>query len=361
MAALSACGGGGNSTSAPTPIGGGGGTTPPPAGTTFNLPVTLDGQAAGGALSFNEGTTVALVLDASDTTATSATLAQSTGTQINFGAFQTGGFSAGNNLSITSSSDAFVVTLTDVEGERTATFPDAALTIQMPLPAVSADTPVTLALSYTDGSQTTNETISFTIVNSNTSGKATVSGTVTNGSAAKIGANTRVILTDATAPKAGRIADANVLGEGFTDENGTYTITMDTVGAGEILGVTAILGGTEFFDAGDGKGFREHDKILGAVIKRPEASTFNTENLNVLTDFTASHMVGLATQANSFGLNGNTVLRAADKPIAEGWVAGLFGLAEGDFSDLSFDDVKDAVTSINQDDVKAALTSAGLL
>jgi len=231
--ALTACGGGGSDSVTTTPPASPPPPPPPPPG-------TINGSPVSGALSFNEGDVLSLSIDAAGSGLTSAIIEQTAGTEINFGAFQQGGFSAGNNLSLLNPD--FMLTVRDVEGDRTASIPasDGPLLLNIPLPAVNSDTMFTFDVTLSDGTQTVNETITLTVMDDPTSTVVTVMGNVNSLSGAT------VVLSDATDPL-GQASDAVAIAQTVTDADGAYTITFDTAGiSGDILAINSFLEGASF-------------------------------------------------------------------------------------------------------------------
>jgi len=379
LAFLPACGGGSSS----------GGTTPPappppppppPPPAALTLPATIGGQDIGStALSFNEGETITLSIDPRNSGAISATLAQTSGTEIDFGNFTVGGLTAGNNLIV--SGGAFTLSLTDQEGNRTATFDGGPLLIDVPLPAVNADTAANLAFSYTDGTTTNNETISFTIADSAAATAVTISGVVAKG----LVSNARVILTNATQELPDRVSQYVPLGEDVTDAEGRYTITIDaSANPDDMLGITTILEGANMVcDAlscgpnigfGDtftiidgvatydvGNGLEDFDLLLSSVIPMPSGGTASDINVNAFTHLSINRMIGFSMTDGSVGPNGGAILRSQDLAPAQSWIANAFGLDNQDFTQLPFVDITQPITETSQQAIRAALIAGGFM
>jgi len=379
---ISACGGGGGSNAANTPIDIG---AAPPQPMPIVIATTLGGQEASSpALSFSEGDIITLSIDPTNSSATSATLVQTTGPEVDFGRFTVGGISSGDNLTLANGD--FTVTLSDKEGERTASFEDAPLLIELQLPAVNEDTNASLAFSYTNGIETINETIAFTIADNAASSVVTISGIVSIG----LISNACVVLTDASSELDTRLADLTVLAEDTTDENGRYSLTFNAADiTGDLISVSVFLEdatlvcvspriacisgvgfGQEFtvmdsderidFD-GSGPLPEFEDAALRAVINTPTGGTALSGNLNIFTQLSFIRMIGLANQNNSISPAGNIILRPEDLSLAQLFVANVFGLEDQDFTQLDFVDITQPITSSDQQAIRAALISSGYI
>ena len=344
------------------------------------LPGTINGSPVTGALSFSEGDVLTLSVDAAGSGLTSATIEQTAGTQIDFGAFQQGGFIGGNNLTLPNAD--FMLLVNDVEGNRAASIAtsDGPILLDIPLPAVNADMPFEFNVTLTDGTQTVNETITFTVTDDPSSTVVTLSGTANAMSGAQI------IVSDATDPLV-RSSDVVAIAETTTDANGAYTLTFDTASiSGDILDVRAflenaslvcpatsgcgpniafgdsftVIDGVADLDVGDGSGVQPFDATISAIINTPAGGSANLVNINELTQLTSLRIIAAAIADNSTNAMGQFLLRSQDVAPAQSYVANIFDLNFTDFTQLNFVDITQNITSTNEDDILASVIGAGI-
>ena len=207
--------------------------------------------------------------------------------------------------------------------------------------------------------------------NSNT----TVASNPLSGVAAKgIMGGARIVVFDALTPPEDVGEDgATLLGEGVTNADGTYSLSLQTTeDTSDYLAIGAFFeGATMICDAPsgcfDGVAFGErisigeNDEALWAIFPKPTAGEAAVANLNLFTHFQLFRMLGIAydEQAANDEAEDPITLKAEHFTPAFEYVSNAFGLESDHFHTIPYIDPTQPIGSSNVDAINMGLLSAG--
>lgn len=207
--------------------------------------------------------------------------------------------------------------------------------------------------------------------------ESTVAPSPLSGVAAKgVIGGARVIVFDALTPPEDVGEDGAVLlGEGVTNPDGTYSLSLQTTEeTSEYLVVgTFFDGATMICDApsgcfngvafGERMTLGESDEALWAVFPKPVPGEAAIANLNLLTHFQLFRMLGIAydEQLESEETDDPITLKAKHYSPAFDFVSNAFGLETEPFHTIPYIDATKPIGSSNQNAINMGLLSAGYL
>jgi len=198
-----------------------------------------------------------------------------------------------------------------------------------------------------------------------------------SGVAAKgIVGNARVIVFDALQPPEDIEADeASLLGEGVTNPDGTYSLSLQTTeGTSDYLAVGVFFeGATMICDApsgclngvsfGERVTLGETEDALWAVFPTPAPGEAATANMNLFTNFQLFRMLGFAydEQVETDQSDEPITLQAEHFRPAFEYVSNAFGLETDPFHTVPYIDPTEPIGSSDLDAIKMGLLAAGFL
>ena len=211
----------------------------------------------------------------------------------------------------------------------------------------------------------------------------TVAASPLSGVAAKgVIGGARVVVFDAlAAPEDIGEDDAILLGEGVTNPDGTYSLTLQTTeDTSDFLAIGIIFeGATMICDApsgcfegvafgepinlGEDEALEESDEALWAIFPKPVPGEAAIANVNLFTHFQLTRMLGMAleAQAENDEADAPVTLRAEQFMPAFEFVSNAFGLETDLFHTVPNVDPTQPIGSSNLDAIKMGLLSAGYL
>jgi len=188
----------------------------------------------------------------------------------------------------------------------------------------------------------------------------------------------RVVVVDAlAAPEDIGTDDVILLGEGVTNPDGTYSLSLQTTeDTSDFLAIGIIFeGATMICDApsgcfegvaialGEDEALEESDEALWAVFPKPVPGEAAVANVNLFTHFHLVRMLGMALeeQAENDEADDPITLTAEQFTPAFEFVSNAFGLETDLFHTVPYVDPTQPIGSSNLDAIKMGLLSAGYL
>ena len=309
-------------------------------------------------LRFSEGEMITFSMRTMGTTVSSASLLQTSGPRINFGTISARGEESEGDLDVsTTGTDPIQFTLSDVEGQRVARIGQFdRLDVEFLAPGVTQRTGLNFRFQSSGPSGSRNRVIPIVIEDD--ASALTLNGQVSKG----LVTNTDIRLFS--------VDSFNLLGNGNReivervriDESGRYNFTVlpstdleellrfEVEGDGADMICDAPQGCNEF---AFGDTFEVEDDLdLRALIEVPSLGTTRTANINILTTLAAKR----AGQLNGFRRVSPGDLRDASEDVAS-----VFGIVNQDYSTVPFIDVTQPFVSFDENAVRIAMISAGVL
>ena len=186
----------------------------------------------------------------------------------------------------------------------------------------------------------------------------------------------RLVVFDALQPPESVGEDgALLLGEGVTNSDGTYSLSLQTTeDTSEYLAIGAFFeGATMLCDApsgcfngasfGEPMAVDESSQALWAIFPKPAPGEAAVANLNLFTHFQLFRMVGYAyeDQVENGEADAPITLQAAHFAPSSKFVSNAFGLETDRFHTVPYVDPTQPIGSSNLDAIKMGLLSAGYL
>jgi len=186
----------------------------------------------------------------------------------------------------------------------------------------------------------------------------------------------RIIVFDALMPPEDVREDgASLLGEGITNSDGTYSLSLQTTeNTSDYLVIGAYLeGATMICDApsgclngvsfGESVTLGEGDEALWAIFPKPIPGEAAIANLNLFTHFQLFRMLGFAYDEQIENDKGDApiTLQAKHFEPAFEFVSNAFGLETAPFYTVPYFDPTQPIESSNVDAIKMGLLAAGFL
>lgn len=310
-------------------------------------------------LRFSEGQTVTFQLDTVGSSITNASLTQTSGPAVNFGEVTAGGMSASDgDIMNGDGMDDVTFVLQDVEGPRTAVFPSfQRLNAEFVMPSVTSRT--TINFRFQSSSPSESRTRFIPIIIEDDAGAITLTGQVSKG----LISNTRVELFSVDSFLDDLLGGRQIVEPVQIDGTGTYSFTLLPAIDFEELLIYVIEGdGADMVcDAPQGcntVAFGEtfevqEDLDLRAYIAVPQLGTTQIVNVNVLTTMAARRAQELAGPFSR--VNPRDVARGRED------VARFFALPDQNFTQVPFVDVTRPITSTDENAIRVAMLSGGIL
>ena len=311
-------------------------------------------------LRFNEGEMITFEIVRFNPGVTTASLSQTAGPAINFGAFESFGEMSETDLDTTDSSnstDTLRFTLNDVEGQRTAVI-DRFDRLRVTFRAPSVTTGTTLIFRFQSSGTTGSRTRNIPIVIEDDATVLTLNGRVSKG----LVTNTEIELFSVDRLTIIFNGNREIVEPVNIDETGGYNFTvLPATDLEELLRFEVEGDGADMIcdapmgcnDAAFGEFFEVEDDLdLRALIPVPPFGTTRTANINIMTTLVVS-------RAGS--LNGLRRINLQDVEDSREDVASVFGIRNQDYSTVPFIDITQPFTSTNEDAIRLAMISGGIL
>jgi len=308
-------------------------------------------------LRFSEGETISFRIDSITTGVQTASLSQISGTRVDFGAFSEGGRESDGDFDIATFDDSVSFTLFDLEGPRVATFDQFDQPVVVfRAPSVTQGTDLNFRFQSNSATQSRTPTITVTIEDD--ASVLTLNGQVSKG----LVSNTEIRLFSVDSFPLITDGNREIIEPVQIDETGQYTFTvLPSTDVEDLLRFEVEGDGADMIcdapqgcnDVAFGEVFEVEDDLdLRALIEVPPFGSVRIANINIMTT--------LATR-RAGQLNGFERVSPGDLEDAQEDVASVFGIAERDYSTVPFIDVTQPITSNDEDAVRIAMISGGIL
>lgn len=308
-------------------------------------------------LRFSEGQIIRFRIDTITTGVRSISLAQTSGPTINFGIMSAGGQESDGDLNVSNRDNPVEFNLTDIEGPRQALIdPIDRLTVEFRAPSVTQRT----ALNFRFRSQgaSTSRVRTIPIIIEDDAAVLTLNGKVSKG----LVKNTRIRLFSVDRLTVIFSGNREIIEPVQIDETGNYSFSVlpatdleellrfEVKGDGADMVCDAPRGCNE---ADFGDTFEVEDDLdLRALIEVPRFGATRTANVNIFTTLAAKR----AGQLNGFRRVSPGDLRDGQEDVAS-----VLGVSNQDFSAVPFIDVTQPFTSTDENAVRLAMISGGIL
>jgi len=305
-------------------------------------------------LRFTEGETITFEIESISNGVQTISLAQTSGPQVNFGAFRTITEESNENLNVGNGQGDVTFTLADVEGPREAiinTFNDLEVSFQAP----NVTQATILNFQFRSASPTESRIRNIPITIENDALAITLNGQVSKG----LVTNTDVELLSVDNLIFG---NREIIDPVEIDETGNYSFTVlpstdfeellrfEVEGDGANMVCDAPQGCNEF---AFGEIFEVEDDLdLRALIDVPPLGSTQIVNINIMTTLATSR---------AGELNGFSRVSPENLSDAREDVASVLGLDNQIFSAVPFIDVTQPITSNDENAVRIAIMSGGIL
>lgn len=310
-------------------------------------------------LRFSEGQTVKFKINDIATGVTTLSLTQTSGPRVNFGEIEVNGeTSEDGDLNVGTGTDDSRFTLQDVEGPRVVTFQSfGEPSAEFVVPSVTERT--TINFEFRAASSTASIFQTIPIIIEDDAGVITLSGQVSKG----LVSNTRVRLYSVDNFLIDALGERQIVEPVQIDETGTYVFTLLPSIDFENLLLYKVKGedADMICDAPQGclqtpfgETFEVEDDLdLRAYIDVPNLGTTNTANINILTTLAAKSAQDFAGAFDR--------VSPGDVEDGQDEVSDVFGLPDQVYSKVPFVDVTKPITSTDENAIRVAMISGGVL
>ena len=308
-------------------------------------------------LRFSEGEAIRFRIEDFSTGVQTASLRQTAGPQVDFGTMSAAGIESGTDLNVGNGQDDVTFTLGDAEGDRQAVVNQTnRITVDFVAPSVTRAT--TLIFQFRSASATQSRVRNISVIIEDNASALTLTGQVSKG----LVKNTDIRLFSVDQLTVIFSGNREIIDPTEIDETGTYTFTVlpstdfeellrfEVKGDGADMICDAPFGCNE---VDFGQTFEVEDDLdLRALIKVPPLGTTRVANVNIMTTLATKR----AGQLNGFKRISPGDLRDGNEDVAS-----VFGIDDQDFSTVPFVDVTQPITSTDENAVRIAMISGGIL
>ena len=308
-------------------------------------------------LRFSEGQAIEFKIDSITTGVETMSLAQTSGPSINFGTMSAGGQETEGDLNVATSNSPIVFTLSDSEGTRRASIDQIdRLTVKFRAPSVTERTVMNFRFESQSASSSRSRTIAIVIEDDGE--PMVLNGTVSKG----LVKNTNIRLFSVDRLTIIFNGNREIIEPVQISDEGEYNfevlpatdleelLRFEVKGEGADMVCDAPQGCNEY---AFGETFEVEDDLdLRALIEVPRFGSTTTANVNIFTTLAAKR----AGQLNGLRRVSPGNLRDGQEDVAS-----VFGIRNQDFSTVPFIDVTQPFFSFDEDAVRLAIMSGGIL